>query len=168
VCRKGVTRCRHARNETIAITTEQINDLPLLLRIVEELRTRQRIDAQIRPPGSWQGISGGTLVRSWRCHLLLLERAHRLLVVRDGAAARAQTLTDLLGGCLRPTALRDDRLATVLPLLRPAAEQTARDEGLGGTGCAGTRCLGGRCAWRVPASASTRTPRPPTGCAARG
>jgi hypothetical protein len=34
-------------NETIAITTEQINDLPLLLGIVEELGIRQRIDAQI-------------------------------------------------------------------------------------------------------------------------
>jgi transposase len=118
-------------NETIEITTEQINDLPLLLGIVEEMGIRHRIDAQIHPHGGWQGISVGTVVSIWLCHLLV-ERDHRLVVVRDWAAARTQTLNDLLGVCLRPTDLTDDRLANVLTMLGTAAEQAALDEGLVG------------------------------------
>jgi hypothetical protein len=38
-------------NETLEITTEQINDLPLLLGIVEAMGIHQAIDAQIRPHG---------------------------------------------------------------------------------------------------------------------
>ncbi len=46
-------------SETFAITSEQINDLPLLLGIVEEMGVRRVIDAQIRPHGNWEGISVG-------------------------------------------------------------------------------------------------------------
>ena len=76
-------------SETLEITTEQINDLPLLLGLVEEMGIRQQIDAQIRPHGHWQGISVGTVVSIWLCHLLM-ERDHRLVAVRDWAAARAR------------------------------------------------------------------------------
>ena len=82
--------------ETLEITTEQINDLPLLLGLIEEMGIRQRIDAQIRPHGHWQGISVGTVVSIWLCHLLM-EHDHRLVVVRDWAAGRTQTLNALLG-----------------------------------------------------------------------
>jgi hypothetical protein len=118
-------------NETIAITTEQINELPLLLGIVEELGIRQRIDAQVRPHGGGQGISVGTVVRSWLCHRLM-ERDQRLVGVREWAAARTQTLNDRLGVRLRPTDLTDDRLAHVLTLLRTAAEQAVLDADLVG------------------------------------
>ena len=90
--------------ETLEITTEQINDLPLLLGIVEELGIRRLIDAQIRPHGGWQGFSVGTVVSIWLCHLLM-ERDHRLVVVREWAAARRQTLNALLGVQLRDTDL---------------------------------------------------------------
>jgi hypothetical protein len=56
---------------------------------------RQQIDAQIRPPGGWPGSNMGTVVSLWLCHLVM-ERDHRLVVVRDGAAARTQTLNALL------------------------------------------------------------------------
>lgn len=48
--------------ETLEITTEQVNGLPLLLELVEERGIRQQIDAQIRPHDHWQGISVGTVV----------------------------------------------------------------------------------------------------------
>jgi hypothetical protein len=102
--------------ETIEITTEQINDLPLLLGLVEEMSIRQQIDAQIRPHGGWRGISVGTVVSIWLCHLFM-ERDHRLVAVRDWAAARRPTLDDLLGIRLRDTDLTDDRLANVLTML---------------------------------------------------
>ena len=113
----------------LEITTEQINDLPLILGIVEEMGIRQVIDTQIRPHGGWQGISVGTVVSIWLSHLLM-EHDHRLVVVRDWAAARLQTLQDLLGVCLRPTDLTDDRLANVLTMLSAPEDQAAMDEAL--------------------------------------
>jgi hypothetical protein len=71
-------------NETLEITTEQINDLPLLMGLVEEMGIRQRIDAQVRPHGRWQGISVGTVVSIWLCHLLM-ERDHRLVGMRQNS-----------------------------------------------------------------------------------
>jgi transposase len=116
-------------NETLEITTEQINDLPLLLGIVDALGIRQAIEAQIRPHGHWQGLSVGTAVSMWLCHLLM-ERDHRLVVVRDWAAGRRQTLKALLGVQVRDTDVTDDRLANVLTMLSGADDQAAVDHAL--------------------------------------
>lgn len=115
--------------ETMSITNEQINDLPFLLSLVEDMGIRQQIDARIRPHGGWQGISVGTVVSIWLCHILM-ERDHRLVRVRDWAAARQQTLADLLGTPLRDTDLTDDRLAQVLTMLSDPADQAAVDQAL--------------------------------------
>jgi transposase len=114
---------------TVSITTEQINDLPFLLGVVDDMGIGPAIDAQIQPHGGWQGISVGTVVHIWLCHLLM-ERDHRLVRVRDWAAARQQTLTDLLGVALRDTDLTDDRLANVLTMLSDPADQAAIDQAL--------------------------------------
>src|ERR1051326_824399 len=100
-------------SEALTITNEQINDLPLLLGIIEEMGVRRVIDAQIRPHGNWEGISVGTVVSVWLCHLLM-ERDHRVVSVREWAVDRQQTLEDLVGLALRETDLSDDRLANVL------------------------------------------------------
>ena len=116
-------------SETLDITTEQINDLPLLLGIVEDRGIRRMIDARIQPHGGWKGISVGTLVSIWLCHLLM-ERDHRLVSVRDWVAARTQTVNALLGITLRETDLTDDRLANALTMLGDAADQAAVDQAL--------------------------------------
>ncbi len=116
-------------SETLEITTEQINDLPLVLGIVEDRGIRQMIDARIRPHGGWQGISVGTVVSIWLCHLLM-ERDHRLVSVRDWAAARTHTVNALLGITRRETDLTDDRLANALTMLSDAADQAAVDRAL--------------------------------------
>ncbi len=115
--------------ETLSITTEQINDLPFLLGLVEDMGIRQKIDARIQPHGGWQGISVGTVVAIWLCHILM-ERDHRLVSVRDWVAARRQTLEDLLGGPLRESDLTDDRLANVLTMLSDPVEEAAIDQAL--------------------------------------
>ncbi len=116
-------------SETLDITTEQINDRPLLLGIIEDVGIRRMIDARIQPHGGWQGISVGTVVSIWLCHLLM-ERDHRLVSVRDWAAARTQTVNALLGITLRDTDLTDDRLANALTMLSDAADQAAVDHAL--------------------------------------
>ena len=115
--------------ETLSITTEQINDLPFLLGLVNDMGIGQAIDAQIQPHGGWQGISVGTAVSLWLCHIVM-ERDHRLVSVRDWAAARQRTLADLLGEPLRETDLTDDRLANVLTMLSDPADQAAIDQAL--------------------------------------
>lgn len=97
----------------VEITSEQINDIPLLLGIMEDMGIRQHIDSQIEPHGNWEGISIGTIVEIWLSYMLT-ERDHRLVAVREWAAARRQTFNALLGIDLRGTDLTDDRLAQVL------------------------------------------------------
>jgi transposase len=115
--------------DAYTITNEQINDLPVLLGIIEELGVRRVIDAQIQPHGNWAGISVGTAVSVWLCHLLM-ERDHRVVSVREWASERQQTLDDLLGLLLRETDLTDDRLANVLTMLGDPADQAAMDTAL--------------------------------------
>jgi len=115
--------------ETVDITTEQINDLPLVLGIIEDRGIRRMIDARMTPHGGWQGISVGTVVSIWLCPLLM-ERDHRLVSVRDWAAARTHTLNALWGLTLRETDLTDDRLANVLTMLSDTVDQAAVDHAL--------------------------------------
>lgn len=100
----------------VEITSEQINDIPLLLGILEDMGIRQHIDSQIEQHGNWEGISIGTIVEIWLSYRLT-ERDHRLVAVREWAAARRQTFNALLGIDLRDTDLTDDRLAQVLSYL---------------------------------------------------
>lgn len=78
----------------LTVTSEQINSLPLLVGIMEDMRIRDLIDAHVTPHGHWQGISVGTAVTIW-LSCLLQERDHRLVLVRDWATARAHTLNTL-------------------------------------------------------------------------
>jgi hypothetical protein len=47
------------------ITSEQINELPLALGIVEDMSIRQHIESQIEQHGGWKGISIGTILEIW-------------------------------------------------------------------------------------------------------
>jgi len=114
---------------TTDTTTEQINDLPFLLGLIDEMGIRPLIDGRIRPHGGWQGISVGTVVSIWLCYMLM-ERDHRLVSVRAWAAGRQRTLEALLGVALRDTDLSDDRLANALTMLSDAADQAALDRAL--------------------------------------
>lgn len=103
-------------NNAATLTNEQINSVPFLLGLIEELGIGSLIDAHINPHGHWQGASVGTVVTIWLAHILS-ERSHRLVAVRDWAAARSHTIQTLLGIELRPTDCTDDRLANVLSML---------------------------------------------------
>src|SRR3954447_11569606 len=100
---------------TTPILNEQVNSVPFLLGLMEDLGLRTLLDAHLRPHGHWQGASPGTLVTIWLAHILS-ERSHRLVALRDWAAARAHTIQTLRGIQLRPTDCTDDRLANLLAL----------------------------------------------------
>lgn len=111
----------------VTITTEQINSLPLLVGIMEAMGIRELIDQHVTPHGHWQGTSVGTTLTIWLAHLLL-ERDHRLVMVRDWAADRAQTINALLDITLRATDCTDDRLANILTMLGDTDTQAALDQ----------------------------------------
>ena len=113
----------------LTVTSEQINSLPLLLGIMEDMGIRQLIDAYVMPHGHWQGITVGTAVTIW-LSCLLQERDHRLVLVRDWANARAHTLNTLLDITLRDSDCSDDRLANILTMLGDPETQAALDAAL--------------------------------------
>ena len=114
---------------TLTLTNAQINSVPLLLGVIEQMGIRDVIDAHVTPHGAWQGASVGTLVRLWLCHILA-ERAHCLVAVRDWVAERTQTCNTLLALTLRDTDCTDDRLANVLTMLGDATIQATLDRAM--------------------------------------
>lgn len=111
----------------VTITNEQINSLPLLVGIMEDMGIRELIDQHVTPHGHWQGSSVGTTLTIWLSHLLL-ERDHRLVMLRDWATDRAQTINALLDITLRDTDCSDDRLANILTMLGDTETQATLDQ----------------------------------------
>lgn len=114
---------------TLTLTNEQINSVPLLLGVIEQMGIRDVIDAHVTPHGSWQGASVGTLVSIWLCHILA-ERQHCLVTVRDWVAERTQTFNTLLAMTLRDTDCTDDRLGNVLSMLGDETTQASLDRAM--------------------------------------
>ncbi len=52
------------------ILTEQVNSVPFLLGLMEDLGIRTLIDAHVRPHGHWRGITVGTLLTIWLAYIL--------------------------------------------------------------------------------------------------
>jgi len=100
----------------LTITNEQINSLPLLIGIMEDMGIRDMIDAKITPHGHWEGASVGTVITIWLSHMLS-ERDHCLSHVRDWANDQSHTINTLLDITLRDTDCTDDRLANILTML---------------------------------------------------
>jgi hypothetical protein len=52
------------------IRNEQVNDVPLLLGIMEDMGIRRHIDEEIERHGNWQGLSIGAVVEIWLSYVL--------------------------------------------------------------------------------------------------
>jgi transposase len=117
---------REPSPSTLTLTNEQINSVPLVLGVIEQMGIRDVIDAHVTPHGAWQGASVGTVVSLWLCHILA-ERDHRLVAVRDWVAERTQTFNTLLALTLRDTDCTDDRLGNVLSMLGDETTQATLD-----------------------------------------
>ena len=98
---------------TVKVSNEQVNDVPLIVGLLEAMGVRRHVDKQVVQHASWEGISVGTLLEIWLCYLLT-EQDHRLVAVREWANDRREMFNQLLGIELRDTELSDDRLAVVL------------------------------------------------------
>ncbi len=103
-------------SESLTVTYERVDDLPLLLTQLKSMGIQQLLDRHFPTHGNWQGLSLGWLASIWLGHML--SRAdHRLSYVQPWAEKRLSTLSICTGQSLRALDLSDDRLEAVLGYL---------------------------------------------------
>lgn len=98
------------------IHNERVDDIPLLLAQMKEMRVPELLNQCFPTHGNWAGLSLGQVVTVWLA-FLMSQRNHRLSHLRSWAATRLQTLRASLGVPLVETDFTDDRLALALDYL---------------------------------------------------
>lgn len=107
-------------NATLELTHERVDDVPLLLGFLINLRIPQAIDRHLPPHPLHQGLSNGWLITVWIAYIL--SRAdHRKSHVQEWVEGLRHTLEALIGQAIRPVEFGDDRLALVLKRLSDLA-----------------------------------------------
>ncbi len=102
--------------EQLNVTTERVDDIPILLTQSERLGIAELRDDYFKPHGNWEGISLGWTTAVWLVHILS-EGDHRMKQVPPWVAHRMQTLHSCTGQEVRDRFWSDDRLAIVLDAL---------------------------------------------------
>jgi transposase len=98
----------------LTITSERIDDVPLLMHWLLQMHIDQIIDAVLGPPhGNRQGLSYGQLAIVFIAYILTACN-HFLSPVRDWVLARRKCLSQALGHPIRDTDFTDDRLEDLL------------------------------------------------------
>jgi transposase len=103
-------------SETLTITTERVDDLPLLLTHLIQMGVPRLLASYFRQHGNWQGLPACWVATVWLAHLLS-EGDHRLNHVQPWAEQRLHTLQAFLPHPIQPLDLTDDRLASILRML---------------------------------------------------
>jgi transposase len=99
------------------ITSERIDDVPLLVYWLLQMHIDNIIDAVLGPPhGNWQGLSYGQLAVVFIAYILT-ECNHFLSPVRGWVLKRRECLSQALGCPIRDTDFTDDRLESLLDAL---------------------------------------------------
>lgn len=102
--------------DNLNVTTERVDDIPVLLAQAEKIGVAELLDQHFRPHGNWEGCSLGWTATVWLTHILS-EGDHRLNQVQGWVADRLQTLGISTGQALRAEEWSDDRLGIVLDAL---------------------------------------------------
>ncbi len=102
--------------EAVNITTERVDDLPLLLAHMQRMGLAAVLDTHFPTHGNWQGLSLGGVTMAWLAHVLS-QGDHRMNQVQAWAEHREDTLRSGLGEPVTGRDLNDDRLAEVLHAL---------------------------------------------------
>jgi transposase len=102
--------------EELTVTTERVDDIPILLAQSERMGIADLLDSYFKPHGNWEGTSLGWTTAVWLTHLLS-EGDHRMNQVQGWVAHREQTLHVCTGQGVQDRWWSDDRLALVLDAL---------------------------------------------------
>ena len=98
--------------ETLIITNERVDDIPVLLAQQKRMGIAALLDKHFPPHGNWQGISSGQVTVGWLTHILS-EADHRMNHVQPWAEQRQETLSHGLGQTMSALDFSDDRLAAI-------------------------------------------------------
>ena len=102
--------------EQLNVTTERVDDIPILLTQSDMMGIPELLDDYFKPHGNWEGISLGWTTAVWLVHILS-EGDHRMNQVQPWVAHRMQTLQSCTGQEVQDRFWSDDRLAIVLDAL---------------------------------------------------
>src|SRR5438270_5961956 len=102
--------------EQMKVTTERVDDLPLLLAHSAKMGVPELLDDSFKPHGNWEGMSLGWTTAIWLTHILS-QGDHRMNQVQGWVAHRLQTLALCTGQQVQERWWSDDRLALVLDAL---------------------------------------------------
>lgn len=104
---------------------ERVDNLPLILHWLLQMRVDEIIDAIWQPHGNWQGVSYGQLAVLFLAYILYTHD-HRLSYVEDWYFYHRITLEQITGWPLRDTEMTDDRLGTLVSALGADGTQRLR------------------------------------------
>src|SRR5712691_9889124 len=102
--------------EELTITTERVDDIPVLLAQSDKMAIPALLDGFFQPHGNWEGTSLGWTATIWLTHILS-EGDHRLNQVQPWVANQKYTLQTSSGQAVWERLSGDDRLALVLDAL---------------------------------------------------
>src|SRR5215212_9521638 len=95
------TRRSAAVDHTLELTHERVDDVPLLLAFLINLRLPETLDRHLPPHPLHQGLSNGWLITAWIAYIL--SRAdHRKAPVQGWADGLRHTLEATIGQPIRP------------------------------------------------------------------
>src|SRR3954447_21094963 len=109
-------RRRAAVDATLELTHERVDDVPLLLGFLINLKLPEVLDRHFPAHPLHQGLSNGWLITVWIAYILS-HADHRKSPVQDWAQELHHTLEATIGQALRPVEFSDDRLTSVLKRL---------------------------------------------------
>ena len=116
-------------NQTFSITTERVDDIPLLLAQMQRMGLASLLDRHFPTHGNRQGLSLGIVTTTWLTHLLSLAD-HRMNHVQPWAQSRLDTLRSCSDPSFEVRDGGDDRLADVLRHLSNDAHWQAFEQEL--------------------------------------
>src|SRR5690242_5499386 len=99
--------------ETPTITTERVDDIPLLLAMMKQMDLPDLLDSSFPTHGNWGGLSPAWVTCIWLTHVLS-QADHRLSYVQPWVESHLSCLQHASGQSLRPLDFSDDRLASLL------------------------------------------------------
>ena len=117
-------------NEREHLTTERVDDIPILLAQLERMQVATLLDRHFSTHGNWQGLSLGMVSVVWLSHILS-EGDHWLNHVEPWAEQRLNCLQGSLDQEVRRLDFSDDRLAAVLDYLSDDERWQACERELG-------------------------------------
>ena len=112
------------------ITTERIDDFPLLLAVMKQLRLPEIIDQQVKRHGLHQGLSWGWIASIWLAHIMSQSNP-RKQPVQGWVEQASETIERVTGQRVKGLDFTDDRLTLLLQRLSKVETWQAIERELG-------------------------------------